>query len=371
MAMGYALKQFNIVKDDFIFKKRHSAITMVLVIMVIINTLNSILLIISDHILYERIKFSIGQIFLYQQYISIFILIIFTLCLRIWINFYDINYSQTIINNEWKSLIDPTVGDNGNGTSKINWFIKHKNTFGNSRYWIKYLILLYTLCLIAMYSLEGICCWSSLTKYTKCYYYRQSFERFEYRQVVSNYENYLAVVLAIICWSITGFIRYKTNSFEDNFMVRREIQLLLICSIAIIFNLPHAYVCYVIEKKQYHKLLGTDDPDTIMLIWCITSIFTITQYNAFALYGVYITTIWTIKKNKHWLKLFAEHGLNGNKGKNGEMSLTTVSARVSFHLDPLHRKVSDVALSTFNLSHITDEHSFHEKSMSSEYKTTD
>ena len=350
--MSYSLKSFNKVREHFIFKKRHSAITMVLVIVMILNTINATLIIIFDHILLKWMRFSIVSIILYQQYMSIFILILFTVSLKVYLSFYDINYSQTIINNEWKSLIDPTIAD-----GDINWYIKHKNTIGNSKYWIKYLVLIYALSLISTYSLEAWLCWSP-NNYSKCYFYLDSFEYFQYRQIVANYENSVAVIFALIAWLITIIIRFRTNSFEDNFHIRMEIQLLLISSLAILFNIPHAYVCYAIEHKKYKQLLGTTNHENIENIWCISAILTITQYQAWSVYGTYILTIWTIKKNKHWLKLFENE--IGNTSIN-----TTISARTSFHLDPLHRKVSDVALSTFNLSTINDEHTIPEKSISS------
>eukprot|EP01084_Bolivina_argentea_P092871 167062_1 len=295
-----SLKRFYAVKNNFIFKKRHSILTIASGIIITLNILNGTLILIFDHIFTSFIKFSMISTFIYIQYASMFLLIMYTVTLKTWMNYYDTNFSATLINNEWKSLIDPTINN-----YKINWFIKHKHTFGNIKYWIKYIIFIYLFSLILMLLLEALFCWTSHKNYNKCYHLRNSFQHFTYRQTIFNYDNYIAIIFVIASWILIVTIRYKTNSFKDSFYVKKEIQYLLYCSTALIFNIPHIYICYAIENKKY-QLLGTNDHKIIQRIWSISACLTITQYNLFSIFAIYIMTIWSISANKISLQLFSK-----------------------------------------------------------------
>ena len=62
-----------------------------------------------------------------------------------WIKYYTYNWSLSIKNTEWKSIINGEISNNVD-----NWFIKHKNTYGNSKYITKYIVLiLIVICLIS------------------------------------------------------------------------------------------------------------------------------------------------------------------------------------------------------------------------------
>eukprot|EP01084_Bolivina_argentea_P245643 411203_1 len=48
--------------------------------------------------------------------------------LRLWLMFYDINYSNAIKNHQWKSKIDSNI------TNSNNWYLNNKNKYGNIKW---------------------------------------------------------------------------------------------------------------------------------------------------------------------------------------------------------------------------------------------
>eukprot|EP01084_Bolivina_argentea_P092873 167064_1 len=328
----YALRKLWLVKDNLIFKKRQSSITICFVIVALINFCLVIGLFIP-RVIYDDAFGPAITTHLFAQYCSSFIVIVCIFCWRVYINYYEVNYSKNIVNNEWKSLINSTISRK----NEKNWFITHKNTFGNTKYWPKYIILIYILCIIIYYIYILFEC----DFFTNCneWPYKTPQKR-NHIQAIWNTINIITLAIGTPGIIVLAIIRYKTPKFEDNFFVGTEIKYILINAlIAIPLNTVPIILEFIFHDFWIQHILNT---------------FQIFIYSICIFGIILIHTLWPIKRNHHWLLLFRIHKLKTKSS----LPLGSSSPRTAVQLKPLEAftKHSDVVtLSTFRLAQMRDD----------------
>ena len=262
-------------------------------------------------------------------YVSSFVLIVNIFVWRVYINYYDIKYSQQMINNDWKSIINSSITNNTN--NKLNWFITHKNTLGNPRYWTKFVALTYILCVITLYIWVFAQC-----NVKQCLAIRPWRES-EEDQIVQIWlgVNNLGILFCIPGGILLAIFRCKTPKFADNFFVRKEIRYILICfMLTITCNMPTIGIIVISGDEFISDMMG---------------FISFMIYDTCLLFIVLVHTVWSIHKNRRWLHLFNKHNYTHIK---------TPSARIAVQLNPLDSFNPDngqLVLSTYNLAKLKDD----------------
>lgn len=134
-------------------------------------------------------------------------------CLRMWLLYFQVNFSLSMENQQWKQIINPT--------SKPSFFILFANTLG-SEYW------LFIKCIIPL-------CTIIATIQISVYIVTKSFINL----LISN-----ALISIIPSFIFTAIIYCKTPQFKDLFYVRQEIKL---CLFALIVTAVFVIAIFVVD----------------------------------------------------------------------------------------------------------------------------
>ena len=201
----YGIYKYFVRRNDLILRKHFSYLNLVWA-SISFATMCSLQVIIS---IWTNVL-TIGNLYLISQtfgYINI-ILIFYVTVLFLWrcyMNFYSIQYSNSIDTDHWKQLIS-------NKSSTNNWFILHKSTYGNIKYWQKYVILVcvaFTSIIIIMRLI------------------------FNGRDEATSRARALFAIMFVsfcvsICVVLIGILYCKTPYYGDIFFIHQEIKYLII-----------------------------------------------------------------------------------------------------------------------------------------------
>eukprot|EP01083_Nonionella_stella_P002558 7344_1 len=333
----YSLRALMSIKNNIVFKKRHAEISQMFVIVSIVN------FILMSHNMMARDMSVGGCDYVLNVALHLCILnlgvggtLVWLFLLKIWMNYYDINYSQIIIDNEWKSLIDPNITNR----DQHNWFIKHRATYGSVRYLTKYIILFCVTSLIAQYVLF-IMNYSSIVPLCDIFSEADpTVERLRDFGRIAGIVYAPSRIYQLIAYPLIIIVRAKTAKFEDNFFIRQEINNMVV--LALIFT-----VIEVLGSAT--QAMWPQDRSWVVFMRSFSN-FQEFLVAIFLFSAVWIQTLWFIKKNQQWLIYFEKVG----------NTLKVASAREAVQLLPLslfHRQSNknNTALSTFNVTKIQDD----------------
>lgn len=142
----------------------------------------------------------------------------FILVVRLWLLYYDYNFTLAIIDRSWRHTI------NNNEDSRNNFWIKKRKTYGNGKYMFKLLSLL-SIIILVLYLVVVL---MQLTIKEKLFVLSDlngNDDIFESLSIIDIFTQIFVTCLSIVC--ICGMI-YKTNHIWDEFKIRKEMNYLLI-----------------------------------------------------------------------------------------------------------------------------------------------
>eukprot|EP01083_Nonionella_stella_P059151 154769_1 len=331
----YAVKQLQKVQHNIIFRKRFCRISITFIIISLISYVfdvavglltygASVPIIIQLNIFYS--------IHLWILWLSLLDLLLFIFVWKVFCIFYQTMYSQVILNNEWKSIINPALSD---VSLQQNWFIKHKSTFGNLSFWKKYLILTFIITLFIMYAMTIIWCYAN----TGICIFKPEHKDPYYTTKAQQYGAFLisiAFVIGLIAIALIFVVRCKTPEFEDTFYIRDELKnVILICAITVLIHIVLTLIWFIV--KPYVEPMR------------IVNTMTNSLYGTTVCLLVHVQSIWVIKKNKKGVLLLSKTA--------GEYKVT--SARTAVQLQPLpvfKDNQSNAVVGAYNQSKIKDDH---------------
>ena len=329
----YGLVQFCRVKDNLIFKKRHSELT--IIFLYYIRSIHSWYHNHNGRLCYFNEAYT-ASIFLFQQYLSVWIVIIYTFSIEFGFIILISNIAKQTTNNEWKSLIDPDIYSCSH--NEINWNIDIRINM-EIQILVQISLCIYLVTIIPIYMIEGYG-YESTEMYNKCY--PSNYNEFKYRVTTINYENDYVVLICLFALIPICILRSKTPRFDDTF-VRQEIKICVSLGLfMIILNIPHMLVA--MSVIWVHWNIYIINMEEVVIIWRSLSCLTILEYNFFGCFIPFMTfSLWSIHKNKKWLSLFDDPFKSKRQ--------VSTSARESLHLEPLHKSTGSAAISPVSLHH--------------------
>eukprot|EP01083_Nonionella_stella_P224711 799642_1 len=142
-------------RDSFVIKKRLPTLLIALVILSIVyfSIEKSIQLYTMGDILSPTAKLILNKIIFYVFQIP-FIYFLWFYSLRFWLLFYKLEWSLSMMNNEWKSIID-------HGNASEDWFIINRQQYGSLRYLQKKIMIIVS-CIIVLVVLSWILYWEEV-----------------------------------------------------------------------------------------------------------------------------------------------------------------------------------------------------------------
>ena len=188
-------------------------------------------------------------------------LVLYCFVWRYWCISYEIKWTKYIINNQWKVIINPEHHENiNNETSKqINWYLTHKNTFGNHK-WVKYRLFIVAILSALMYIVgttyhthNGKSIYSNLEIHDNIYL----------TQIYSSWPYTLPLILILIIYC-------KTPSILDNFYIQKEMKYITVLLVvdyaafyisrtiaAILYKEMDQVILSIMLSISFHIILGT------------------------------------------------------------------------------------------------------------------
>ena len=174
--------------------------------------------------------------------------------LRLWLLFYDIEFSSSMSNVKWKQIITTNMTT----LRRDQWFIAHRKGLGNKRYLMKWAI--------------GCAAVISVATITNSY-----LEHWGYTDIRGYV--WVAAVLYVLALLIILVLFLDMPHFDDIFCVHREFQILSCCSAVGITS-------YIINETIRH-IIG--DP-----LWIQTNQFVIWIYGSFTI--PFISSFWVLRQ---------------------------------------------------------------------------
>ena len=191
----------------------------------------------------------------FASWINVFLayFVLYSFVWRFWCISYDIKWTKYIINNQWKIIINPehTANEHNKALQKINWYLNHKQTFGNHK-WVKWRLLIVAV-ISSMAYIVGETLGASIFA---------SLQDPILTQVLSSWPYTLPLIFLSIIYC-------KTPSILDNFYVQTEMKyiFILLCIdytafygvrifVVLFGNMLNQEVTTVLFAVAYHFVIG-------------------------------------------------------------------------------------------------------------------
>ena len=205
----------------------------------------------SSSLLYTIVD-TVEDILFSPFYITLILILV-----RYWLIYYDLQFSNSCLNLEWKETITTCLIL----LRKDRWWVSHRGTLGNATYIIKRVVFLSVI-------LTG-CLLSTV------YLYQFKVINIDIYQMVS-------IVLFMTEFIVLVLLYYKTPTFEDNIYLCKEMKYITLGTFLSI-SLYAACVAYYFLHGQYRFMFA------LIKISAIISVFV----------GPFVSTFWVIKHVKY------------------------------------------------------------------------
>ena len=210
--------------------------------------------------------------------------------LRLYLNYFDIQYANAIISSEWKSILNPH-------SRETNWFILNRRRYGTLRFWYIPIAILVVFNIVGGYIWETPMLFPghsesnllSLYQTTSLQIYNLVLCLNMNRAAKQLYMNMTGLLVDLICIVAVVIIRCKTPEFHDIFYQRHEIIMLIRPSVVA--------VTYIIAFLGTRELWPSEGAKAI------NDLFIYLVFASLSAWIVYTTTLGVIRKNKGWFKL--------------------------------------------------------------------
>eukprot|EP01084_Bolivina_argentea_P073173 132789_1 len=156
----------------------------------------------SEYFLLKRLMYLGHLIFLQCLYCLL-------IC-RFWLLYYDILLIQASANHEWKTFVNLNYNNNDNN-SRLQWFLQHKNKYGNTKWIIQSIIVPY----VTISTLFFIC-----VVIIKLLYGNYSF-------VASITQTIELILFTLPCFAMF-YIYCKIPKLRDNYYICQELKYIII-----------------------------------------------------------------------------------------------------------------------------------------------
>eukprot|EP01084_Bolivina_argentea_P070531 128228_1 len=209
------------------------------------------------------------QSFTYQliDSVNVFLayFVLYSFVWRFWCIHYTMLWTKYVVENEWKTIINPNHKEHNNTIQTSNWYLNHKETFGNYK-WIKWRIFI-----IAIF-------------FSLCYIIGSTYSSYSSNAYLSKIWASWPYILPLIFLVI---VYCKTPSFLDHFHVQKEMKYIFVLLCIDYISYYGGLIAAILIDDTYSDI-------NINIMLSITSHFVIAaQFGA-----VMISTYWVnIKVN--------------------------------------------------------------------------
>eukprot|EP01084_Bolivina_argentea_P284460 487521_1 len=158
--------------------------------------------------------------------------VIYSWIWRIWMISYNMIWTNSVMNHEWKQIINPLYTEQSIASShKVNWYLSNKQTYGNYK-WVQWRLLLIIL-ISSLINVTG--------DFVSVYYLKNNNELLYLCQICASIPWIIPYITLIIIWFITP-------KYIDNFYVLQELKYVFIC---LCFDYFIGYMCYMLIMAFY------------------------------------------------------------------------------------------------------------------------
>ena len=276
----YGLYAYSQLSTNLIIKKRHYRISMIFGLLMIWLIL---LVCCIQLCLGWWITLDSASIWLFYPYLVISQMATLVFMLKVYLNYFDIHYSKEFINSKWKSLISSSYASEDQ--SRHTWYVSHRHTLGDSRFWVKYLLLACALQIVLVYALQK-------NLWPRDEYGLQSAEQLVF------FQNAFLLPTGLLMAAFSVYVRCRTPEFDDVFLIRKEIMLCLCAwTLGLVCNGPLLFVFWCFVRD-----------DELLDVVALLTMFLSASANCGI---VWLSTLWSIAQNAKWLQLFGGAGGGG------------------------------------------------------------
>ena len=264
--MLYGIQQIYKFRNTVIMQKRHYGLSIAIAICTLLQVLfiSAMLLFLGSYAKWEPF----GPLFFIMANIIGFCLI-YIIFIKTWIHYYDIKCNATSCSKAWKSVINPDSVD----TAHNNWFLKHRQTFGNPKYLLKWIMIGGIITGIFIVVLDVI-----LVNKTN--------KKTNSRDLITVINGAIIIIICMFPIIMTLYIGCRIPSFHDPFHIETEAKYVEIVTFASI----SLSVIQLILLYVYGPILRII---AVLTFWLL--------FTTLAFIFTLIVTIWALKKNENAL----------------------------------------------------------------------
>ena len=188
------------------------------------------------------------------------IIVMYLIFIKVWLHYYDVKFNTISLATSWKSVVNPDAS-----MDTDNWYLKHKQTYGNRKYLLKKLVMLGVI-IVLLWLLVQIITTPLLNS-----------------NQTTTLDAAIIIMFGVIPIVLTMHIAFcKIPSFHDNFYIKKEAKYIQLVTI---------FCCALIGGQ----IIGLYLYDKKARVVAVLTFFFLLATSAFIF--VMIVTLWVVRKN--------------------------------------------------------------------------